>query len=75
MDGGRASILSPGNMSTKEKSPCQTVNTENESPCLVRVCKKLPLCQFEGSKKKTLQPRVKTFYTVKHTSSIYIICT
>ena len=31
VDRGEVSILSPENMSTKEKSPCQTVNMEKKS--------------------------------------------
>ena len=31
VDRGRASILSPGKMSSKEKNPCQTVNMEKNS--------------------------------------------
>ena len=31
MDGGGASILNPGNKSTKEISPCQTVNIEKKN--------------------------------------------
>ena len=34
------------------------VNIENESPCQVRVCKKLSLCQFEGSKKNSAAKRL-----------------
>ena len=51
MRGGGALILNPENMSTKEKSPCQTANIEKESPCLVNVCKKLTSCTAKGSKK------------------------
>ena len=52
---GGASILSLGNMSTKEKSLCQTV-TMKKTSCQVKVCKKLSPCQLEGSK-KTPQPK------------------
>ena len=51
--GAELQILTPENMSTKEKSPCNMANIENESPCQVRVCKKLSLCQFEGSEKNS----------------------
>ena len=40
MDGGGASFYNPGVMSTKEKSPCQTVNNEKKSvpdECLYKI--------------------------------------
>ena len=55
VDGGGALILSPGNMSTKEKSPCQTENMK-KTPCQVKVCKKLSPCPLMGIK-KTVQPQ------------------
>ena len=45
-------------MSTKEKSPCQTVNIENERLYQVRACKKVSLCQFEDSKKELRSQRL-----------------
>ena len=50
VDRGGASILNPEDMSTKEKSPCQTVNIK-KSPCQVKVCTKLTPCPAEGIKK------------------------
>ena len=55
VDRGRASILSLGNMSTKEKCPCQTVNIEKKTLCQVKVCKKLYPCSLKGIKKILLQ--------------------
>ena len=49
MDGVEASILDPENMNTKQKSRCQTVNIEN-SPCQVKVCKKLTPCPAKDIK-------------------------
>ena len=51
MNGGGASILSSGNTSTKEESPCQTVNMEKNSVSGEGMQKKLFICPTEGSKK------------------------
>ena len=39
VDKGRASILCLGNVSIKEKSPCQTLNMKKSTPCQVKICK------------------------------------
>ena len=60
---GGASILNPENMSTKEKSPCQTVNIE-KSLCQVNLCKKINSVPREGYKILRSQ-RVNTVKLVK----------
>ena len=64
MDGGRASILSLGNTSTKEKSQCQTASREKKTPCKVKICTKLSLCPAESVKKNSAVKALKSLPTV-----------
>ena len=71
MDGGGASILRWETLSTKEKSPCQTVNIKNESLCQVRDCRKLSPCQFESSKTKYAAKGLNSFHIMLALTSCF----
>ena len=70
MDGGEASHLNPENMSTKDTNSRKTVNIEKESPCQVKVCKKLSHCPPKGSK-KNLQPKGLILHVINQVSASY----
>ena len=70
VDGGGTSILHPGNMNTKEKSPCQTVNIEKITPFQVKVRTKLFPCLLMSIKKLCSQ-RIKTNTTIWTDDQVY----